>query len=215
MSYKKISVLILVTVLLGVGLAGCQLSASTPEPTSSSPIVMPPTMPPASTQVTKPAVAITTQPTVGGTPQPTQPAPTQPATPLPDQSKPTTKPQIVVPTVTPGRPATYTVQQGDHYVCIARRFNLNLDEFFALNGLSMSSQAVAGVKVNIPAGGSWSTAHGPRMLKSHPTTYVVAAEDTVNRIACLFGDVDPNQIILANNLKAPYTLTPGQTINLP
>jgi LysM repeat protein len=134
---------------------------------------------------------------------------------VPDQSKPTTKPQVVVPTVTPGRPASYIIQQGDHYVCIARRFNLNLDEFLALNGLTMNSQAMPGVKVNIPAGGSWTTVNGPRTLKAHPTTYVVVTDDTVNKIACLFGDVDPNQVILANNLKAPYTLTPGQTITLP
>jgi LysM repeat protein len=213
MIYKKVSILILVVVLAGIGLAGCQLSASTPEPaTPTSSIVLPPTFP-ASTQGSK-ASGITTLTPTAGAAQPT-PAPTQPVTAVPDQSKPTAKPQVVVPTVTPGRPASYIIQQGDHYVCIARRFNLNLDEFLALNGLTMNSQAMPGVKVNIPAGGSWTTVNGPRTLKAHPATYVVVADDTVNKIACLFGDVDPNQVILANNLKAPYTLTPGQTITLP
>jgi LysM repeat protein len=79
----------------------------------------------------------------------------------------------------------------------------------------MNSQAVAGKSVKIPQGGSWSSASGSRTLKAHPDTYTVASGDTLNKIACSYGDADPNLIILANDLKSPYTLTAGQSLKIP
>jgi len=34
-------------------------------------------------------------------------------------------------------------------------------------------------------------------------------------VACYFGDVDPNQIIAANNLVSPYVLHVNQALNIP
>jgi LysM repeat protein len=127
----------------------------------------------------------------------------------------TAKPQIIVPTATPGRPATYTIQQGDHYLCLARRYNLNPEEFLSLNGLSMNSQAVVGATVKLPQGGSWPSSFGARALKAHPDTYTVQAGDTLNKIACGYGDADPNAISAANTLGSPITLTAGQTLDIP
>src|SRR4030067_475997 len=45
--------------------------------------------------------------------------------------------------------------------------------------------------------------------------YGVKAGDSIYSIACTYGDVDPNAIILANSLTSPYTLTPGATIRVP
>jgi LysM repeat protein len=127
----------------------------------------------------------------------------------------TPKPQIVVPTATPGRPATYTIQQGDHYLCIARRFNLSPEEFLSLNNLTMNSLAVVGGSVKIPQGGTWPSSFGERALKAHPDSYSVQSGDTLNKIACGYGDVDPNSIIAANNLKSPFLVTAGQTLDIP
>jgi hypothetical protein len=44
---------------------------------------------------------------------------------------------------------------------------------------------------------------------------VQAPNDTIYKIGCYFGDVDPNRIIAANNLKEPYALTSGQKIIIP
>jgi LysM domain. len=44
---------------------------------------------------------------------------------------------------------------------------------------------------------------------------VSAAYDTIYKIGCYFGDVDPNRIIAANNLKDPYTLTSGKKLIIP
>jgi LysM repeat protein len=41
------------------------------------------------------------------------------------------------------------------------------------------------------------------------------AGDTIYTIACAFGDVDPNAIIVVNGLESPYTLTPGQVLQIP
>ena len=79
----------------------------------------------------------------------------------------------------------------------------------------MNSQAVSGVTVKIPQSGSWNSANGSRTLRGHPDTYVVQSGDTVNKIACYYGDVDPNGIIIANSLKSPYSLTAGQSLHIP
>jgi len=132
------------------------------------------------------------------------------STPLPG-----TTPIIIVPTATPGRPATYTLMQGEFPYCIARRFNVNPDDLLALNGFTQASaQALQpGQMLKIPQSGSFP---GVRALHTHPTTYTVAAGDmTIYGVACFFGDVDPTQIIAANSLTSPYALHFNQVLNIP
>ena len=121
--------------------------------------------------------------------------------------------QVVIPTSTPGKPETYTLQQGEFPFCIARRFDVNPSDLLSLNGLSLDSRPSAGTILRIPQTGSWT--NGSRSLLSHPTTYTVEAGDTIYSIACEFGDVDPNNIIAANSLQSPYTLSAGQTLSIP
>ena len=128
----------------------------------------------------------------------------------------TARPAVVVPSATPGRPATYTIQQGDTFYCIARRFNLDVVQFLSVNGLGQNSYSVSGQTVTIPSTGTWSTAkYGNRYLRVHPDTYTVQAGDVLNRIACLYGDVDPSSILIANNLKSAGDITAGMTLNIP
>jgi LysM repeat protein len=126
---------------------------------------------------------------------------------------PATATNIVVPTATPGRPAAYTLQKGEFPFCIARRFNVDAGTLLSLNGLNINSKPQVGFVLKIPQTGAWS--NGPRALIPHPATYTVQAGDTIYSIACAYGDVDPNAIILANALKSPYTLTAGQTLHIP
>jgi len=127
------------------------------------------------------------------------------------KSLPTT-PAIVVPTATPGLPTTYTVQEGEFPFCLARRFNINPNDLLSANNIS--GYVAPGTTINIPSNSTWPT-DIERALLPHPTTYNVLAGDTIYKIACQFGDVDPNAIIFANNLVEPYTLTAGQVINIP
>ena len=229
---KKIILFMIIAVLLGVALTACERPASTaPAATATGGGIPFPVQEPTTsfgTLATQTAIAknqqatpVTGQPGENPTQAPDEATPLVPADgatsqpPGPTNPTATPHPQIIVPTATPGRPSSYTIQQGDHYICIARRYNLNLGEFLAVNGLSMNSQAVSGVTVKIPQSGTWSSANGGRSLRGHPDTYVVQSGDTVNKIACAYGDVDPNGIIAANNLKSPYSLSVGQSLHIP
>jgi LysM repeat protein len=110
-------------------------------------------------------------------------------------------------------PTSYTLQKGEFPFCIARRFNVNQTELLALNGLGLNSQVMAGTTLKIPQTGNPFVTE--RSLKEHPAQYTVVAGDTIYSIACKFGDVGPDMIALANNLESPYTLSSGQTIQIP
>jgi LysM repeat protein len=145
------------------------------------------------------------------------------ATPTPDPFAvgPTPEPVTVVPPTQPVvvsepgvRPATYTLQQGEFPYCIARRYNLNPADLMALNGLSDAAarSLSPGLVLKIPTTGTFP---GQRWLKAHPTTHTVGLNETIYSIACQYGDVDPMQIASANGLSAPYTLTVGQSLQIP
>jgi LysM repeat protein len=121
-------------------------------------------------------------------------------------------PIVTVATVTPGRPAAYTLQQGEHPYCLARRFNVNPQDLLSLNGLQENQVLQPGTQLKIPQTGSFP---GTRALHSHPSQYTVTANDTIYRIACYYGDVDPSQIAAANGLTPPYALAPGRVLNIP
>lgn len=122
----------------------------------------------------------------------------------------------IVPTSTPGLPATYTVHKGETAYCIARRFNVDQFELLEINGKDATYQTQPDDVLKIPTTGN--PFIGERTLKAHSAgmSYMVKADQiNVYAVACYFGDIDPNRIIAANNLKAPYTLTPGQPIIIP
>lgn len=157
-------------------------------------------------------VAIATS-TPFGTPvvPPTGAAPTSfiISTPIPG-----TIPIVIVPTSTPGHPSTYTLMQGEFPYCIARRFNVNQTELLDMNGITTGQGMQPGTTLKIPQTGNPFV--GARALLTHPTTYTVrSGNETIYSVACSFGDVDPNQIIVANNLVSPYTIHINQVLNIP
>jgi spore germination protein YaaH len=119
---------------------------------------------------------------------------------------------VVVPTATPGRPASYTIHSGEFPYCIARRFDVNPDDLLSLNGLSAGEVIQPGLSLNIPQSGSFP---GERAWHSHPSTYTVGGNDTIYGIACYFGDVDPSSIAIANSISLTAPLTIGKTLNIP
>jgi LysM repeat protein len=125
-----------------------------------------------------------------------------------------TTPIIVVPTSTPGHPSTYTLMTGEFPYCIARRFNVNQQELLSMNGLNDATLLQPGSNLNIPQTGNPFV--GTRALHPHPTVFTVSSvNETIYSVACYFGDVDPSQIIAANNLTSPYILHMNQTLNIP
>jgi LysM repeat protein len=122
----------------------------------------------------------------------------------------------VVPTSTPGHPATYKINEGETVYCLGRRFDISPNDILALNGLGANDNVFPGDVLKIPSNGG--PFPGDRALHTHTANMVFsvsAAYDTIYKIGCYFGDVDPNRIIAANNLKDPYTLTSGQKLIIP
>jgi LysM repeat protein len=111
------------------------------------------------------------------------------------------------------RPSTYILEEGETPYCIARRFNVDPSELYSLNGLIQGANYYPGHTLKIPQTGSYP---GNRALRNHPATYDVASSsETINSIACLFGDVDPSAIAQANDLPLDASLTAGQQLAIP
>lgn len=224
--FFHITVMLLLSGLVVLGLASCKLPASkgpqtTSEATNSFPL-------PGTTEqtgginvslfATQTAQAKLPQVVPTSIPPATSAAPTQEATSLPTVPSPTVETQqagpIVYVTATPGGPpATYKLAAGEYPFCIARRFNLNQEELLSLNGLTVDSLLSPGQVLKIPQTGN--PFEGDRSLHDHPTTYTVQAGDTLNRIACYFGDVSPDMIALQNDLELNADLTVGEELIIP
>jgi LysM repeat protein len=111
-------------------------------------------------------------------------------------------------------PSKYTLQKGEWPICIARRFDLDISTFFAQNGLSMASKPAAGVVLTIPTNSKWSSVYGSRALQPHPASYTVKSGDSVYSIACVYGDVAPEQILAVNAIKAE-DIKSGMKLSIP
>jgi LysM repeat protein len=228
---RKHFLLLLVFTLLIMTLAGCRMSASTAPQSVASPTAEEGGFPlPGITDdvmgqlesfATQTAIALS-----GGAPPevPTSEAPQETpvagsetqATEAPEaapEATATPSAAIVIPTKTPGKPSSWTLQRGEHPYCIARRFNVNPVDLLDASGLSAGGSYSVGTVLKIPQNAR--NFPGKRSLKSHPDTYVVGSRDTIYSIACDYGDVDPYDIAAANGLTAPYKLENGQTLHIP
>ena len=215
-------ILLLVIGLLVIGLSSCKLPASQgpqtasetsggfpvpgeTEPTSSGIDVN--TFATQTAQVNPPVVVTSTLPAEN----PAQPS-TPGATPYPGAPEPTSAPVVYIEPTPGGPPATYTLQEGEFPFCIARRFNVNQNELLSLNNLTANSFVYAGQVLQLPQTGN--PFDGERTLKEHPGYYDIQSGDTLNTIACSYGDVSPDMIALQNNLSTP-DLPPGEVLLIP
>lgn len=111
------------------------------------------------------------------------------------------------------RPAEWTLRKGEFPYCIARRFDVDPSALLSLNGLSNGNIFYPGRTLKIPQSGSFP---GNRALRSHTTYTVSSSSETLYSIACLFGDVRPEDIASRNNLaSADAALTSGQQLTIP
>lgn len=227
---KKFIIILTSVIILSILLASCNMPASTsPQETKGANATAPfPVV--TSAQVVHDIVSGTqTAMALSGQVQPTSQATSQPQFPIVGTTTPmtgttqvattisqptTAATHLAYPTSTPGKPATYTVQQGEHCYCIARRFNVNPQDLINANSVC-SGTLDPGTVLNIPQSGTWPSGTS-RSLKAHPTNYTVGSGETIYSIACtVFGDADPNLIIAANGLTSPYTLTFGKILYIP
>lgn len=204
---KKLRINLLIAVLLiaGLALSACERSASTP--------------PPNETQVESiivQAATLTTeaQEGIGGgasfESEQTAEAPVTVFTATPTTAPPTATP---MPTAITTVPQSYTLHKGEFPFCLARRFNVDVTTLLNVNGLSRGATYYPGLTLTIPQDAP--DFQGNRMLRNHPVEYTVTSGDTFYSIACLFGDVFPEEIASHNNKGVDDTLTAGTTINIP
>jgi len=205
-------ILLLFIGLFIFGLTSCKLPASTGpestgEPSEEFPV-------PGETEPTTSGIDVNTfatqtaqaMPLVVITPvvptqEPPETSPYPIATEVPPEPTIPPTPITIVVTPTPGGPpATYILQEGEYPFCIARRFNVNQGELLALNNLAVDELLSPGTELKIPQTGT--PFEGTRALHDHPTTYIVDPGETLNSIACYFGDVSPELIALQNNLSS-------------
>lgn len=148
-----------------------------------------------------------------GEPTPTIQAPVSAETALPTaQPTQTSLPTAMPPTPSLTKPDTYTIHEGEHIYCLARRFNVDPVDFMELNGLTNYSLLSEGDVLKVPTSGSFP---GERALNAHPDTYLVSSGETIYDVACYYGDVAPESIIAVNFLVEPYTISAGQTLQIP
>ena len=132
-------------------------------------------------------------------------------------------PEVETPTVEPSPtpepvavdktiPKSYALKAGEFPWCIARRFNIDPIVLLNFNGLSGRDYKVGQV-LSIPSAPG--TFDGERALAIHPTTYTVRSGDTFNSVACLFGDVWPEEIASLNGMEITDDLTSGESIKIP
>ncbi len=216
---KKVIIIIAIALAATVLFVACNRPASNPvlaTPTSEGNTPLPTGISLVQAWGTSTAVALQTAAAQGLiSPTPTEtPNSLTLVPPAGTATTPATTPIIVVPTLTPGRPSTYTLQKGEFPYCIARRFNVDPTALLAANGLTLSSaqDLQPGLVLTIPASGSFP---GTRALNPHPTTYTVQVGDTIYKIACHFGDVDPSSIAAANGITLTTPVTTGQVLNIP
>lgn len=204
----RITSLILVVVMLVTSLSACRLPASSGPEEATEEFPVPGEEQPSDIETAATATLQASQPGAAGgdTNQPV--AVTE--TPLPPTAT-ATQPAYVQPTA--GIPKEHVLKYGEFPFCIARRFDVNQYELLAINGLGLNSPTYVGMTLKIPQTGNHF--EGDPALKAHPANYTVKAGDTLESIACKFGNVSPDMIALQNGLKAPYTLTSGQKLVIP
>lgn len=229
---KKVIIALIIAVTMVLALSACTRSASPniiSVPTSTTQGAIPATPQPTDLSLvqawgTSTAIYVQTAQAMGlitAAPTAVPPQSSESTTPvIPPTGAPTntplpgTTPVVVVPTATLGRPATYTLHDGEHPFCLARRFNVDPNALLSANGLTetQARSLLIGTTLTIPQTGSYP---GNRVLTPHPAQYTVAVNDSIYRIACNYGDVDPSAIAAANGITLTTPLTTGQILNIP
>ncbi|MBG7610248.1 MAG: LysM peptidoglycan-binding domain-containing protein [Anaerolineae bacterium] len=221
---KKYHVLVFsLIVMLSLGLSACERSASTPIPDEGVDFPVPgegnETKSPM--EELNDIATMTAMAASGSVVQGDEETPDSSTSGTDPEPAATAEPTAIPPTQVPAGevktysvPSSYTLKSGEFLFCIARRFNIAPNVMMSANNMSDTTLVYAGDVLIIPQNAPVYNL-GDRSLRAHPTTYVVQSGDTVNSIACLFGDVDPRNIEAVNNLTGAYTISVGQTIQIP
>lgn len=119
----------------------------------------------------------------------------------------------------------YTVQRGDTLYSIARRYASTVHDLAAVNGLPPPYTVKIGQVLQIGGAPTMTAAYPPKGLQvkslsatSHPTAYkrivhTVQPGENLNGIAMRYQQ-SPHQVAMWNGLAPPYTVYPGQQLQV-
>ena len=120
-------------------------------------------------------------------------------------------PAGLVPLEAPGERLYYVVQQGDLVSALADRFGVTLAQIKEANPLVDLDQVPVGLRLVIPVPAD--TVAGP-VSAYDGLAYSVQPGDTLNAIALRYS-VDPDELVLLNELASADELQVGQILRLP
>lgn len=125
----------------------------------------------------------------------------------------TSAPAPTASTGSAGGATTYTVQPGDWLYKIARNLGVTPAALIAANPqINPNAVLQPGTVLNIPGAGGTGTGGGDGGTGAK--TYTVVLGDNLFRIALNHG-TNYQTLAQLNNIPAPYTVYPGQVLNLP
>ena len=87
-----------------------------------------------------------------------------------------------------------------------------------MNGITYENEALIGTGKNLilPQNSHWlSDRYGERVSAPHPAQHPVVAGETLYSIACVYGDVTPEEIAVQNGLTSADQVVPGMTLSIP
>jgi LysM repeat protein/uncharacterized protein YvpB len=113
----------------------------------------------------------------------------------------------------------YTVLRGETIGSIAAKFGIDWTNLAAANNLAAPYTIYPGQQLLIPGSGTPAPARpiaspAPDLPAAVPSTYIVQPGDSLAGIARMFG-YQWTDIAAANGIVWPYTIYPGQVLNLP
>jgi membrane-bound lytic murein transglycosylase D len=106
------------------------------------------------------------------------------------------------------QPRTHTVQSGDTLWGVARQHGVTVPALAAANDLTTNSRLTVGTRLQIPGGGTASTAAANETTRM---TYKVQRGDTLSQIAERF-NVSVRQLMTWNQIRSSTSLRAGQQI---
>jgi LysM repeat protein len=219
MGFKSSRVILIIAAVLAIGLllAGCNRSATKPEPTEEpvaeqtsqeTPVQTMPTVPSEPAEVAEPTDAPTDAPTDVPAPtaepvEATEPAPEPEPTAAPTEEATPAEPE-------PPTEQTYVVMPGDTLFSIAQFYGVSVEDLAARNGIVNVNVLEVGQELVIPVEG----AAPPQAPVSGEQTYVVQAGDNLFRIALRY-NMSFETVAAYNNIPWPYHVYAGQEIKIP
>jgi soluble lytic murein transglycosylase-like protein len=111
-------------------------------------------------------------------------------------------------------PVLHTVQPGEGFITIARRYGVSALRLARANGLTLASVIAPGQQLRVPGRTSSAPSVAPLPAKPEPTLYTVRAGESFFSIAQRY-HVSPWRLAQASRLQLMSTIVPGQRLTLP